>query len=472
MDLGAPGYHVLSTYPDIWYTPELGDLFFDNMESGSGNWSAGGTWAITEEEALSPTHAWSDSPGGNYVENTKYALTSNPVDLSGASGSLCLGFAAKYELEDGWDYLDIYYKAPPLPSLWAITDEKAYSSTYAWSDSPGGNYPDNARSWVISPVIDVSGADNNAKVRFRQTGELEEAYDFLYIYFSADGGTNWSFLYSLTGDFSDQWYLWAAPIPAEYRTSQFRVAFVLYSDGSVNCDGYYIDDVEVVDSSSTFFVDGMESGMNGWETPDMSMWEYMGYITGSSGGDWYLYNVPISDKYFWDQFQVKFVLYADYLYNYDGVYLDDIGIGTPEIEHVYAYMSGTSMAAPHVSGAAALMAAEYPGETMDDRIQRILSGADPIASLAGKVVTESRLNLYNSLVAVEPCEGDFNKDGDVDGSDLAVFAADFGRTDCASEPLCEGDFNGDDDVDGSDLAVFAADFGRTDCPCALPAHAH
>ena len=29
------------------------------------------------------------------------------------------------------------------------------------------------------------------------------------------------------------------------------------------------------------------------------------------------------------------------------------------------------------------------------------------------------------------CEGDFDCDGDVDGSDLAVFAADFGRTDCA-----------------------------------------
>lgn len=63
-----------------------------------------------------------------------------------------------------------------------------------------------------------------------------------------------------------------------------------------------------------------------------------------------------------------------------------------------------------------------------------------------------------------PCEGDFDSDGDVDGSDLAVFAADFGRTDCGSEPPCEGDFDSDGDVDGSDLAVFAADFGRTDCP--------
>jgi hypothetical protein len=62
--------------------------------------------------------------------------------------------------------------------------------------------------------------------------------------------------------------------------------------------------------------------------------------------------------------------------------------------------------------------------------------------------------------SVPSCPGDFDHDGDVDGSDLAVFAADFGRTDCDGD--CQGDFD-DDDVDGSDLAVFAADFGRTDC---------
>ena len=64
----------------------------------------------------------------------------------------------------------------------------------------------------------------------------------------------------------------------------------------------------------------------------------------------------------------------------------------------------------------------------------------------------------------DPCEGDFDRDGDVDGSDLAIFAADFGRTDCGSGATCEGDFDNDGDVDGSDLTIFAADFGRTDCP--------
>jgi hypothetical protein len=69
-----------------------------------------------------------------------------------------------------------------------------------------------------------------------------------------------------------------------------------------------------------------------------------------------------------------------------------------------------------------------------------------------------------SSVAQAQCEGSFEGDGDVDGSNLAVFAADFGRTDCADDPPCEGDFKWDGDVDESDLADFAADFGKADCP--------
>ena len=61
----------------------------------------------------------------------------------------------------------------------------------------------------------------------------------------------------------------------------------------------------------------------------------------------------------------------------------------------------------------------------------------------------------------EYCNGDFDCDFDIDGSDLSVFAADFGRTDCADD--CDGDFDNDGDVDGSDLAVFAANFGQTNC---------
>ncbi len=63
-----------------------------------------------------------------------------------------------------------------------------------------------------------------------------------------------------------------------------------------------------------------------------------------------------------------------------------------------------------------------------------------------------------------PCNGDYDYDGDVDGSDLAIFSADYGRTDCDTDFSCEGDFDNDGDVDGSDLVLFAEDLGRNDCP--------
>jgi len=69
------------------------------------------------------------------------------------------------------------------------------------------------------------------------------------------------------------------------------------------------------------------------------------------------------------------------------------------------------------------------------------------------------------------CKGDFDRDGDVDRDDFAVFSHDFGRTDCHETGDCEGDFGYDGDVDGLDLAVFAGEFGRRDCPCGIPERA-
>jgi hypothetical protein len=74
------------------------------------------------------------------------------------------------------------------------------------------------------------------------------------------------------------------------------------------------------------------------------------------------------------------------------------------------------------------------------------------------------VNAAAASFATDWCEGDFDHDGDVDGSDLAVFSAHCGRTDCDQGEICEGDFDCYNDVDGSDLAVVAGNFGRTDCP--------
>jgi len=59
----------------------------------------------------------------------------------------------------------------------------------------------------------------------------------------------------------------------------------------------------------------------------------------------------------------------------------------------YASYSGTSMATPHVTGAAALYAATHQGATAAEIKNAILSAATPTASMAGKTVTGGRLNI-------------------------------------------------------------------------------
>ena len=59
----------------------------------------------------------------------------------------------------------------------------------------------------------------------------------------------------------------------------------------------------------------------------------------------------------------------------------------------YASYNGTSMATPHVTGAAALYASSHPGATAADIKAAILGAAVPTTSLQNKVVTGGRLNV-------------------------------------------------------------------------------
>ena len=60
-------------------------------------------------------------------------------------------------------------------------------------------------------------------------------------------------------------------------------------------------------------------------------------------------------------------------------------------------LSGTSFAAPYVSGVCALMLAKYPTETHQQIIARVLAATDPLPALAGKCVTGGRLNIRKAL---------------------------------------------------------------------------
>lgn len=104
----------------------------------------------------------------------------------------------------------------------------------------------------------------------------------------------------------------------------------------------------------------------------------------------------------------------------------------------YGMLSGTSMAAPEVTGAAALLWAEHPDWTMQQVRMRLLTTASPLASLTGKVADCGQLDV---AAATDPTLSDqgivcVKLGGTGDGSVSSVSTGiDCGTACVASVPL-------------------------------------
>lgn len=87
------------------------------------------------------------------------------------------------------------------------------------------------------------------------------------------------------------------------------------------------------------------------------------------------------------------------------VHLAAPGVGilstVPRDKGRYDYMSGTSMACPHVAGAAALVWAADENQTFSQVKERLLSSVDRGPALRTKVLSSGRLNVYNAMAGIK-----------------------------------------------------------------------
>ena len=72
----------------VTYEWNFGDdisiLFFDDMESNNGNWTAEAPWSLGSTDAHSGSRCWSTGHDGNYPNNTNAGLSFGPLDLGDA----------------------------------------------------------------------------------------------------------------------------------------------------------------------------------------------------------------------------------------------------------------------------------------------------------------------------------------------------------------------------------------------------
>ncbi|HIP27742.1 MAG TPA: hypothetical protein EYG82_01035 [Sulfurovum sp.] len=184
VDIAAPGVEIYSTIPRT-HTPSNADVFFDDMEGDTSAWVTGGTnntWAVSTNQEL-----W---------ENVNY----------------------------------------PVPS-----------PTHFWSDSPDADYSNNTDSYLaVKDPINLSGYVNSPIYLAFWTGlQIEgDDYDHAYLEFSSDNGTSWT----QVADYSGRDWWWeklSYVIPETFKTATFKFRFHIVTDGSVNFNGWIIDDVGI-----------------------------------------------------------------------------------------------------------------------------------------------------------------------------------------------------------------------------------
>ena len=170
----------------------------------------------------------------------------------------------------------------------------------------------------------------------------------------------------------------------------------------------------VIDLSQTT---GTPLAMGFWAWPDLEQDYDNVYVEATNNGfatstpllgapingrirQWQRYNFSIPDNSILrhSNFQFRFRFVADSRTHYDGIYVDDIGIGdlTGVPSNRYDYYSGTSMAVPHVSGLIGLLKAQDTTRNWAELKNLVLAGGEIKPATQNTTITGRRIRAWDN----------------------------------------------------------------------------
>ncbi|MCK4511038.1 carboxypeptidase regulatory-like domain-containing protein, partial [bacterium] len=195
----------------------------------------------------------------NVPVGTHDLLASEPgyssVERSGVSVIDGTITSEDFTLEQAYFFDDIESGTSDWTGTWGTTSSYAHSPSTSMTDSPGGNYPNNATTTMaLNSGLDLSES-TTASLVFWHLYNTESGYDYCLVEVSTNGGGSWTQVASYSGLLSN-WTEVTIDLDSYVGTSDFKVRFILDSDGWVQRDGWYVDDIHVFADQPTGVDDG------------------------------------------------------------------------------------------------------------------------------------------------------------------------------------------------------------------------
>lgn len=137
------------------------------------------------------------------------------------------------------------WKTSGTGASWGPSARSAYSVNFSFSDSPRGNYANNADvRWEMRNGIQFNPATSYF-ARFFERYVLASG-DSVWVEASTDGGPNWALVGTKKTGNLGTWSERIVSLGAYPGASDFRLRFRLKSDASATADGWQVDDISIL----------------------------------------------------------------------------------------------------------------------------------------------------------------------------------------------------------------------------------